>query len=138
MIASISSATYLYVVRRLKKKNKLKAVFLFPPLNRLDNLTYKLIFAGTLTFLVGLSIGLYGNYSHFDNFHATAKHYYSGALFLFYFLILILRKPLKLAGPRLAIAAVIGLILSLGLILIPGNELHWQPEKASSNQEVAR
>ncbi|MGM0599157.1 MAG: cytochrome c biogenesis protein CcsA [Candidatus Rifleibacteriota bacterium] len=127
LIAAISSASYLFVVRRLKKKNRLKAVFLFPPLSRLDNLTYRLIVAGTITFALGLLLGLYGNYEHFYAFKPAFKHYYSIIVLIYYLILCLFKYKLKLTGPRLANAALIGFILSIGLILIPDNSLHWKP-----------
>lgn len=138
VIAAISSTTYLYVVRRLKKKNRLKAVFHFPPLNRLDNLTYKLLISGTLTFAMGLAIGLYGNYSNYSTFAPAMKHFFSAAVLVYYLAVVSLRGFLKLAGPRLAIATLIGFFLSACLILIPTNERHWQPESTSTAVEVEK
>ncbi|MDD3146689.1 MAG: cytochrome c biogenesis protein CcsA, partial [Candidatus Riflebacteria bacterium] len=126
-IAAISSLTYFYVVRRLKKKNRLRAVFFFPPLARLDDLTFKLIAAGTLAFLTGLAAGFYGNYSFFIGFTPGVKHIFALLLLAFYLFIIIARKPLKLTGTRLATMALIGFFLSIGLITLPDNSEHWQP-----------
>lgn len=128
MMAAISSATYLFVVRKLKSKNRLKALYLFPPLARLDNLTYRTIIFGALLFLFGLIIGLYGNYLHFSGFSPVLKHYFSFVVLLYYLAIVFLRARLNLAGPRLANAALLGFALSLALIFIPDNDLHWLPE----------
>jgi ABC-type uncharacterized transport system permease subunit len=136
LIAAISSFSYLFVVRRLKKKNRLKAVFLFPPLSRLDNLTYRLIVAGTLTFALGLIFGLYGNFEHFNTFKPAFKHYYSIILLIYYLILCLFKYRLKLAGPRLAHAALIGFVLSLGLILLPNNDLHWNPASIKSNNQI--
>jgi ABC-type uncharacterized transport system permease subunit len=138
MIAAISSATYLFVVRKLKSKNKLKAVFMFPPLTRLNDLTYKLIKAGILVFFIGLALGLHGNYRYFNEFQPAAKHYFAGLVLFYYFAVALLRKPLKLAGPRLAIAAIIGFILSLILVFVPNNDLHWLHETKTINREVTQ
>lgn len=127
LIAAISSLTYFYVVRRLKKKNRLRAVFFFPPLARLDDLTFKLIVAGTCVFFAGLVAGFYGNYSYFISFSPGAKHIFATLLLAFYLLIILLRKSLKLTGTRLATLAVIGFFLSIGLITLPDNSEHWQP-----------
>jgi ABC-type uncharacterized transport system permease subunit len=127
MIAALSSLTYLFVVRRLKKKNRLRAVFFFPPLARLDDLTFKLIAFGTAVFAGGLGVGLYGNLWHFAAFTPGGKHIFAAVLLLFYLLLIIARRPLRLAGNRLAILAVIGFVLSVGLIVLPDNKLHWQP-----------
>lgn len=138
IIAAVSSGTYLYIVRRLKKKNRLKAVFLFPPLNRLDDLTFKLIVSGFVTFVIGLAIGIYGNYSYFSAFTPTMKHYFSVLVLTYYFVIIALRWKFSLAGPRLAAAALLGFILSMGLIFLPANDLHWQPNQTSISTEVAK
>lgn len=136
-IAALSSITYLYVIRRLKKKNRLRAVFLFPPLTRLDDLTFKLIKVGTSVFFLGLVIGLYGNYSHFSEFKPVLKHVFAGIVMCFYLLVIILRKPMNIAGNKLAVVAVAGFILSLGLIIIPDNAAHWKP-LIETNREAAR
>ncbi len=138
MIAAISSATYLFVVRKLKNKNKLKAVFLFPPLTRLNDLTFKLIKAGALVFFFGLVLGLYGNYRYFNEFQPAAKHYFAGLVLFYYFIVALLRKPLKIAGPRLAMAAIIGFILSLILVFVPDNDLHWLHETKTTKREVTQ
>ncbi len=129
LIAAISGATYLFVVRRLKSKNKLKAVSLFPPLTRLDSLTYRTIMIGTLLFLIGLGIGLYGNMKHFAGFSPVFKHYFSVGVMAYYGLIVIMRQKLQLAGPRLASAALLGLALSVALVLLPDNHQHWLAEQ---------
>ncbi|GAB4274601.1 MAG: hypothetical protein Kow0029_15100 [Candidatus Rifleibacteriota bacterium] len=126
-LAAISSASYLYVVRRLKKKNRLKAVAIFPPLTRLDNLTFKLLAIGTITFFIGLAIGIYGNFNYFNGLQPTGKHYLSAIVLGYYTGILALKRTLNIAGPRLAIASLIGFLLSLVLIVFPSNQLHWQP-----------
>lgn len=126
-IAAISSVTYFYVVRRLKRKNRLRAVFFFPPLTRLDDLTFKLLAAGTSIFFIGLGVGLYGNFAHFAEFSPGSKHIFSLIVLAFYLLIVIMRKPLKIAGTRLATLALAGFLLSLGLITIPDNTSHWKP-----------
>lgn len=136
MIAAVSSATYLFVVRRLKKKNRLRAVFFFPPLARLDDLTFKLIAVGTAVFAAGLAAGLYGNLSHFSGFTPGGKHVYAGCLLLFYFTLVITRRPLRLAGSRLATLAVAGFVLSLGLMILPDNELHWKPLQTTTQEAV--
>ncbi len=126
-IAAVSSVTYFYVVRRLKRKNRLRAVFFFPPLTRLDDLTFKLIVSGTAIFTAGLATGLYGNYSHFANFAPGTKHIFALALLAFYFFIIVARSPLKLTGTRLAGLAIIGFFLSAGLVTLPDNSEHWKP-----------
>lgn len=130
MMAAISSGTYLFVVRKLKSKNRLKALYLLPPLARLDSLTYRTIVFGALSFMLGLGIGFYGNIQHFANFSPAFKHYFSLLVLLYYVAIMVMRKPLQLAGPRLANAALVGFALSIALILIPDNNLHWLQEAA--------
>ncbi|PKL45278.1 MAG: hypothetical protein CVV42_18800 [Candidatus Riflebacteria bacterium HGW-Riflebacteria-2] len=137
MIAAVSSVTYLFVVRRLKRKNRLRAVFFFPPLARLDDLTFKLIVSGTVVFAVGLAAGLYGNLRHFDAFAPGGKHIFAALLLLFYLALVIARRPLKLAGNRLAMLAVTGFVFSLGLVFLPDNELHWKPLQTTV-QEAAK
>lgn len=137
LIAAVSSATYFYVVRRLKKKNRLRAVFIFPPLARLDDLTFKLIGTGTAAFAAGLVAGLYGNWSYFVSFSPGGKHIFAGLLLLFYTFILLARKPMRLSGTRLATLAIIGFFLSIGLITLPDNARHWQPMQAQV-QETAK
>lgn len=128
LMAAISSLTYLFVVRKLKNKNRLKAVFMFPPLTRLDNLTYQTVISGAVLFLIGLAIGIFGNIRHFSGFSPAFKHYFSLIVLIYYAAVIVLRRPLKIAGPKLAQAALIGFALSLALIFVPGNDLHWFPE----------
>lgn len=128
VIAAVSAITYLFVVRKLKSKNRLKALYLFPPLARLDIITFQAITSGTISFFIGLSIGFYGNIEYFAKFTPALKHYFSLAVFLYYCSIILLRRRARFAGPRLANAALIGFVLSLALILIPSNELHWLSE----------
>ena len=137
MIAAVSSLTYLFVVRRLKKKNRLRAVFFFPPLARLDDLTFKLIVSGTAVFAVGLLAGLYGNLKHFEAFSPGGKHIFALFLLLFYLALIVARRPFKLAGNRLAVLAVTGFALSIGLVVLPDNELHWKPLQPTV-QEAAK
>ncbi|MBU1107564.1 MAG: cytochrome c biogenesis protein CcsA [Candidatus Riflebacteria bacterium] len=136
LIAAVSSVTYLFVVRRLKKKNRLRAVFFFPPLARLDDLTFKLIVFGTAVFAAGLAIGLYGNLSYFAGFTPGGKHIFAGFVLVFYLALIITRRPFKLTGNRLAMLAVAGFLLSVGLMVIPDNSVHWQPLETPAQETV--
>ena len=127
LIAAVSSGTYLYVVRRLKRKNRLRAVFFFPPLARLDDLTFKLIAFGSAVFAAGLGAGLYGNLRYFEGFVPGSKHIFAGVVLAFYLVLIIARHPLKLTGSRLATLAVVGFLLSVGLMVIPDSGEHWKP-----------
>jgi len=137
-IAAISSVTYYFVVRRLKQKNRLRAVFFFPPLTRLDDLTFKLILTGTVLFSAGLAIGVYGNYSHFSTFSPGAKHILASIVLIFHVVIILCRKPFKLAGTRLAAMALAGFILSMILITVPDNTAHWQPLTEISQEAATK
>ena len=136
LIAAVSSVTYLFVVRRLKKKNRLRAVFYFPPLARLDDLTFKLIVFGTSVFAAGLGVGLYGNLSHFTGFIPGSKHIFAGFVLAFYLMLIIARHPLKLTGNRLATLAVAGFLLSIGLMVIPDSSGHWKPLPTTVQESV--
>lgn len=129
-ISAISSLTYFFVVRRLKRKNRLRAVFFFPPLTRLDDLTFKLIASGTAFFAAGLAIGFYGNFTNNHELTLGSKHIFSLLVLFFYLTIVVSRKPLKIAGTRLATLAMLGFFLSLGMITIPDNASHWKPIKS--------
>jgi ABC-type uncharacterized transport system permease subunit len=126
-IAAISSVTYYYVVRRLKKKNRLRAVFFFPPLTRLDDLTFKLMAAGTILFSLGLAVGFYGSMAHFSASGIGSKHVLALLVMLYYAAVLATRRSFSITGTRLANAALIGFFLSLILITVPDNTSHWQP-----------
>lgn len=131
IIAAISSISYLYVVRRLKKKNKMKAVLILPPLARLDQLTSKLILSGVIFFTIGILAGTYQSLSDYNILELGLKQALSFIVIAFYMAILILKKPLKLAGINQAKLVIIGMLLSLCLIIIPNNKNHWAPENRS-------
>lgn len=136
LIAAISSVSYLYVVRRLKQKNRIKAVLVMPPLARLDQLTWKLILYGVITFSIGLILGIYQSYADFGFFKLTLKHGMALVVLIFYTSIVILKKPLNLAGLNQAKLAIIGLVLSLFLIIYPNNSSHWFPVENKQNKLV--
>lgn len=136
-LAAVSSLAYFYMVRRLKKKNRLRAVFYFPPLTRLDELTFKLIVAGTVMFFCGLGAGFYGNLAHFADFSPGSKHIFSLLLLAFYLVLILARQPLKITGTRLAILTISGFILSIVLIVVPDTAEHWKP-LTSAVQEIPR
>ena len=136
MIAAISSITYLYSVRRLKKKNRLKAVFLFPPLNRLDRLSSKLFTLGTAIFMIGITSGLYWHIKIYESFVPSFKHLLSFILLTYNIIVIALKKPMKLAGSQMAILVIIGFFISVCLILVPSNELHWFPIKQTTKELI--
>ncbi len=135
-LAALASLTYFRVVKRLKKKNRIKDLSFFPPLKRIEELTRKFIQVGTFFFFFGLTLGFYGQFSQFNFFEPGLKHVLSLVVFIYFAIISIFNSKLKLAGNRLATLAMFGFILSLILIIFPGNANHWAPNQLSQKELI--
>ncbi|MBF0501322.1 MAG: cytochrome c biogenesis protein CcsA [Candidatus Riflebacteria bacterium] len=128
LLAALSAASYLYETRRLKSKNRLRAVFLIPPLTRLDRLTAAFTAAGIFFFGAGLIFGALWSLETFKtlNFHEP-KRLIAFLLCVYFAIALVGRFVRGWAGPRLAWLVIGGALASLAQMLLMGNRLHWLP-----------
>ncbi|HNV73009.1 MAG TPA: cytochrome c biogenesis protein CcsA, partial [Candidatus Ozemobacteraceae bacterium] len=127
-LAALASATYLYLVRNLKQKNRGRALFFFPPLSRLDSLITAFTGVGLGLFFLGLFTG--GIWS-MNRYGALALHHpkVQGALAIFLLVggLLSARLSTGWAGPRWAWACLLSFCLSIILIFGIDGSLHWRP-----------
>lgn len=129
-LGAISGATYLFLTRKLKQKNRLRAVHFLPPLARLDSLTVSFIAVGVILFAVGLTLGALWSVSSFGTITILeAKRGASVGVLLFYGVLLLARKRGQLSGHRLSVMTLLGLAASLGLVFGIQGTAHWYPVK---------
>lgn len=128
VLAGMTSVSYLFVVRRLKRKNQLRAMQFFPSLSRLDQLTVNFTASGFGLFSLGLVAGAVWSVRSSGLVRLTAPKSLAALVVWVVFLVaLIGRSRLGWAGPRLAWTVVLGTGLSMILALGIDNTLHWQP-----------
>ncbi|MFZ2958476.1 MAG: cytochrome c biogenesis protein CcsA [Candidatus Ozemobacteraceae bacterium] len=128
LLAAVSSISYLYQTRRLKAKNRLRAVFLIPPLTRLDQSSYHFIFAGLILFTTGIISGALWSLQTYSilTFH-DPKRLAALLLSIYYGSIILGRSARGWAGPRLAWMIIVGATASLAQILLFADRIHWKP-----------
>lgn len=127
-LAALAAATYLYLVRNLKQKNRNRALFIFPSLSRLDSLIATFSGIGLTLFFIGLfsgSIWSWDRYGILEFGHP--KKWGALAIFLLVGTLYGARAWSGWAGPRWAWACLISFGLSLLLIFGIDGNLHWRP-----------
>lgn len=125
LLAAVSAGTYLFMVRRLKSKNRLRAIQFFPPLAQLDRFTMLFLRSGVLAFGLGIAIGAYGWVGAFGLAGLwSAKKVLSAAVFAFFAALLVARQCQWLVGPRLSLLTIAGFVVSLSLVLVDRGT-HW-------------
>lgn len=126
LLAGIAGATYLFQVRRLKAKNRLRATLFFPPLTRLDLLLHRFALAGFVFFSAGLFLGAVWSYKAQGSIPLTGfKQVVSALVWLVFAALLGGRTWRGLAGPGSARLAVAGCVIGFLLILGTGSTHHW-------------
>lgn len=128
LLSALSAAVYLFSVRKLKAKNRLRAMFFFPPLARLESLTLWFVGLGVFFFCFGLLIGLAWSYTLFGGLFLTDPKRLAaittGAL---HAIIFRLRFSGDISGPRFAQLAIFGFCLSLITTFGTSSHSHWYP-----------
>lgn len=126
--ASISGGIYLYVLRRLKKKNHMRAVKIFPPLTRLESLITYFALIGFCFFSLGLVAGGFWSIQSFGSIRLSeSKRILSFIVWTLFGTLLASRRWGHLSGSKHAILAILGFFTSLLLILTGGTRMHWYP-----------
>ena len=132
LLATITGVSYLVVVRKLKQKNRLRAMYFFPPLARLDSLMVWFLSLGLAFFTVGIALGTIWSYQSYGTIDFLGpKRFLSGITVVFFSGVLIARRSGVVAGNRLAWLAIVGLVLSLGVVFAPDTHSHWLPKNAA-------
>jgi len=128
-MASVSAIAYLFVVRKLKSKNRLRAMYFFPSLARLDNFTLWFVGVGFILFSIGISFGCFWSWYYFGGISLIeTKKAISLGVMLFFAIILLGSRAGKIAGPKLAILSILGFLTSLALAIGVDSRLHWFPQ----------
>ena len=127
LMAAISAANYLYLVGKLKSKNRMRAIRLFPPLARLDNFTMMFLRSGVIFFAFGITMGAYGWIGAFGMTGMLGtKRVLSAMLLAFFVFLLGARHQGWILGTRLSMLTIVGFIISLSFIFV-SRATHWIP-----------
>lgn len=119
LLAAVVSVAYLFQTRRLKAKNRLRAIGFFPPLARLDHLNAVFTLVGFGLFSAGLLLGAVGSQQVYGIYwHLEPKQNLALATWTVFALAVGGRAAFSWGGPRTAVLAIVGFILSLMLALV--------------------
>ena len=133
LLATITGAAYLVVVRKLKQKNRLRAMYFFPPLARLDSLMVWFMALGLIFFGGGIFLGSIWAHQSFGSINFfSPKRLLSVITILFFSSTLIARNRGAAAGNRLAMLSMFGLLLSLSVVFAPDTQHRWISSEATS------
>jgi ABC-type uncharacterized transport system permease subunit len=89
------------------KFHKLRAMLsLFPPIQRLELITNRLVLAGFILLTVGLSVGASLPHPARDHFYNDPKVLWSGVLWVFYLWLLVSRWRFAQSGRRFAVGVI--------------------------------
>ncbi len=125
LMAAVSATTYLFMVRRLKSKNRLRALQVFPPLAQLDRFTVLFLQSGVAAFGVGIAFGAWGWVGAFGLSGLLGpKKILSAASFVFFAALLAARSRHVLVGPRWSMLTIAGFVGSLSVLLVDRGT-HW-------------
>lgn len=128
LMAGLSAAASWYEVRKLKGKNRLRAMKLLPPLTRLDGFIVQFITMGFTCFALGLALGCYWSVLHFGRIDLWQPKQVGSIAILAYFAILLSgRYAGRITGPRLTSLTIIGSVLSLAMTFFANGSMHWFP-----------
>ncbi|HEY9070451.1 MAG TPA: cytochrome c biogenesis protein CcsA [Candidatus Ozemobacteraceae bacterium] len=127
-MAALAAITYLIALKRLKDKNRLRAVSFFPPLLRLESLMTGFLGGGCVLFAAGLFGGFAWFWLQFAILDPLEpKKALSSLLLVVFVAILLLRRREKLPGPRFAWSIIAGFLLSMVLTFGIDSTAHWFP-----------
>lgn len=128
LMAGLSASASWYEVRKLKSKNRLRAISMLPPLSRLDGFIMRFIVMGSICFALGLGIGCYWSYEHFARIDLWQPKQAASIAILIYFLGLLAgRRAGMIPGPRMTTLTIFGCFLSLAMAFLANGPLHWNP-----------
>jgi len=128
LFSGISAILYLFVTRKLKKKNHLSSIRFLPPLTRLDALIGNFAGIGFLFFTFGLFFGAAWSVESFGAIRFfEMKRILSIMVWTLFGILLAGRKFGGWSGNRIAFIATAGFLSSLTLILAEGAKVHWNP-----------
>lgn len=127
-LAALASATYLYLVRNLKQKNRSRALFFFPSLARLDALIATFTGTGLGLFFFGLMTGGIWSVNRYGTL-AFRHPKILGSLVIFLLIgsLFGVRVGTGWAGPRWAWACLLSFCISLLLVFSIDGTMHWRP-----------
>ncbi len=125
LMAAVSAGTYLFMVRRLKSKNRVRALQVLPPLAQLDQFTVLFLRSGVAAFGLGIAIGAWGWIEAFGLAGLLApKKMVSAAALVFFAGLLAARRQQWVVGPRWSMLTIAGVIASLSVLLVDRGT-HW-------------
>ncbi|MBI3039294.1 cytochrome c biogenesis protein CcsA [bacterium] len=128
LLSAISGMAYLFEVRRLKSKNRLRALSLFPPLARLDSLISGFADVGWLLFTFGLVFGAIWEQGILGTiFPREIKQFTALGVWAIFAAIIGGRRFKGWAGTRIASMAIFGFIGSVILIFLTNTGFHEFP-----------
>jgi ABC-type uncharacterized transport system permease subunit len=105
-LAAVAGLMFLTQEHNLKF-HKLRAVLsLFPPIQRLELITNRLVLAGFILLTIGLSVGASLPHPAGDHFYNDPKVIWSGVLWVFYLGLLISRWRFAQSGRRFAVGVI--------------------------------
>jgi len=127
-MACLAGVTYLFALRRLKGKNRIRAVSFFPPLLRLETLMTGFLGGGCLLFALGIAGGFIWSWLQFAIIDPLEpKKALSAVLLLLLGSMLAARHAGSLSGPRLAWGIIAGFVISMTLAFGIDSSMHWYP-----------
>lgn len=128
-MAALAGATYLFALKRLKEKNRVRAVSFFPPLLRLEMLMTRFLSGGCVLFTIGLVAGFVWSWLQFGIFDPfETKKGFSILVLLVFGGISVASRTGRLAGPRIAWGVIGGFVLSMLVVLGIDSSMHWYPK----------
>lgn len=128
IMAAFAATTYLYQLRKLKSKNRMRAIRYFPPLARLDMFLIRFLCAGLVMFGAGLLAGLAWLKIYTGNIDIlTGKTAFSIFIFLYFLSLLLGRRQGFLPGNRIAWMTSVGTLVTLLLSVVVNGPHHWFP-----------
>ncbi len=128
-MAALAGATYLFALKRLKEKNRVRAVSFFPPLLRLEKLMIRFLNGGCILFAIGLAAGFAWSWLQFAVFDPLEpKKGLSTLVLLGFGGVSVATRAGRLSGPRVAWGVIGGFLLSMFVVLGIDSSMHWYPK----------
>nr|MBP7634233.1 cytochrome c biogenesis protein CcsA [Candidatus Ozemobacteraceae bacterium] len=128
-MAALAGATYLFALKRLKEKNRVRAVSFFPPLLRLEKLMTRFLNGGSSLFAIGLTAGFVWSWLQFAVFDPLEpKKGLSTLVLLGFGGVSVATRMGHLSGPRVAWCVIGGFLLSMLVMIGIDSSMHWYPK----------
>jgi len=128
-MAALAGATYLFALKRLKEKNRVRAVSFFPPLLRLEKLMIRFLNGGSSLFAIGLTAGFVWSWLQFAVFDPLEpKKGLSTLILLGFGGVSVATRMGHLSGPRVAWCVIGGFLLSMLVMIGIDSSMHWYPK----------